>query len=110
MSGLYGKVKIHFRFPITFNDGILIPNALFAKVKNYFIKSYGGLTVTGGSKGYWKHANVVYADETVEYFVIIPKKIFYEKIRPLLPKQLTRFKMQFRQLAILCYYHDVVST
>ena len=110
MTQLHNKIKLHFKFPLTYNDGDPVPDKEFVKAKNYFIDTYDGLTIEGRSTGYWKHSSVLYSDETVEYFVMIEKKLFNKRVKQSLPKEINKFKGQFRQLEILCYYYDVMST
>lgn len=110
MSRLQSKVKLHFRLPLSYNNGKPIPNQEFIDAKNYFISKYDGLTVTGIATGYWKHAEMSYSDETVEYFVLIKEKTFDKKVKSGISKEISKFKKQFKQLEILCYYHTVMST
>ena len=35
---------------------------------------------------------------------------FNREVKKEIPKHIEKFKRDFQQLAILCYYHDVVST
>lgn len=51
-----------------------------------------------------------YKDETVEYLVLSDKNRFFRKVKPNLMKQIQKFKKDFKQIEILCYYHNVIST
>lgn len=110
MSKLKRKVKLHFKLPTADNNKKPIPAKKFIDTKNFFIDTYGGLTVDNPSEGYWKDSGMLYTDETMEYIVFIDKKIFDKKVKGTLNKQIEKFKKQFKQLEILCYYHDVMST
>jgi hypothetical protein len=110
VSKLQNKVKLHFKFPLAYNDGTKVPDKEFRDAKNYFIDTYEGLTVSGTSTGYWKHSGLLYADETVEYFVLIENGKFSKKVKPKLNSEIDKFRRKFRQIEILCYYHNVMST
>jgi len=72
--------------------------------------NYEGLTISGTSIGYWSHFGIEYKDETVEYFALIDKNKFLKIIKPKLMKQIKKFEKEFKQIEILCYYHNVIST
>ena len=110
MSKLKNKVKLHFKLPTSYNNKKSIPAKEFIKVKNFFIDNYGGLTVDSPSTGYWKDSGISYTDEVIEYTIFIEKKMFDNKVKKTLNNQIERFKNQFKQLEILCYYHSVMST
>lgn len=110
MSKFQNKVKLHFKFPLEYNDHTRVPTKKFVEAKNFFIDNYEGLTITGTSLGYWTHSGIEYRDETVEYFVFVPKSKFLQKVKPNLLGQIAKFKKDFQQLEIMCYYHEVIST
>ena len=110
MSKLQSKVKLHFKFPLTFNDHTKVPDEKFIKAKNFFMDNYEALTISGTSIGYWTHSGMEYKDETVEYFVLIDKNKFLKTVKPKLMKQIKQFEKEFKQIEILCYYHNVIST
>lgn len=110
MSKLTSKIKLHFKLPTTYNNKKQIPADEFIKVKNYFIDTYGGLTIDSPSAGFWKDDGIVYHDQILEYTIFIEKKIFDRKVKTSLDKQIDAFKKQFKQLEILCYYHPIMST
>lgn len=110
MSHLQKKVKLHFKLPTRYNDGREIPDEEYARVKDYFIDNYGGLSTSLPSPGYWKSdSGIIFTDETIEYFTLIPQTTFNKKVKSKIPKQIDNFKSQFKQLEILCYYHAVMS-
>lgn len=45
----------------------------------------------------------------MEYSVFIPQNKF-NKVRNTIPKQITRFRKEFEQIEIFCYYHNVIAT
>lgn len=110
MSKLQSKVKLHFKFPLEFNDHTRVPDEMFVKTKNFFMINYDGLTISGTSVGYWSHFGMEYKDETVEYLALIDKNKFLKTIKPKLMKQIKKFEKEFKQIEILCYYHNVIST
>lgn len=110
MSKIQNKVKLHFKFPLAYNNGTKVPDEEFRLAKNYFIDTYEGLTVSGTATGYWKHSGLLYTDETVEYFVLIENKKFSNKVKKTLNSEIDKFRKQFKQIEILCYYHNVMST
>ena len=110
MTKLEPKIKLHFKFPLEYNDHTKVPDDKFIEAKNYFVEKYEGLTITGASVGFWVHSGVEYRDETVEYFVFIEKKKFLRQVKPKLSAHIDKFKKDFEQLEILCYYHDVFAT
>lgn len=110
MTEIQPKIKLHFRFPLEYNDHARVPDDKFVEAKNYFIVKYEGLTITGTSIGFWIQSGVEYRDETIEYFVFIEKNKFLLEVKPNLVDNINKFKKDFRQLEILCYYHDVFST
>ncbi|MDE1863588.1 MAG: hypothetical protein KGI33_11855 [Thaumarchaeota archaeon] len=109
MQKLHNKVKLHFKLPIFYNDGTPVESQKLANAKNYFIETYGGLTVDGESEGYWKDDGVLFKDHMMEYSVFIPQNKF-NKVRNTIPKQITRFRKEFEQIEIFCYYHNVIAT
>lgn len=110
MTRLQPKVKLHFKLPTSYNNGSPVDENEFISVKNYFLRSYGGLSTSAPSFGYWMNSKVTYKDETIEYMILIEKERFHFDVEPDLPKVIKRFKDQFQQLEISCHYHDVVST
>lgn len=110
MSRLERKVKLHFKLPTVYNDGTPINPSEFIRVKNYFLDTYGGLSIDNPTTGYWQDSGVTYTDETIEYMVLIGKDRFDKQVKPNLINQIEKFKKRFKQLEILCYYHDVMST
>jgi len=110
MSNLTKKIKLHYKLPVTFNDFTPIPPEKIAEVKNFFIDKYGGLSVTSPSEGYWEENGFVFKDTNLEYSIFIPKSDFDKKVKKDIPKHISRFKKDFQQLAILCYYYPVMST
>ncbi|MDE1762821.1 MAG: hypothetical protein KGH88_01065 [Thaumarchaeota archaeon] len=109
MQKLQKKVKLHFKLPIFYNDGKPVEPQKLANAKNYFIDTYGGLTVDGESEGYWQDQGALFKDQMLEYSVFIPRTKF-SKIKNTIPKQIDKFRNQFKQIEIFCYYHNVVST
>lgn len=110
MSKLQNKVKLHFKFPLEFNDHTRVPDEKFIESKNFFMDNYEGLSISGTTAGYWIYSGMEYKDETVEYFVLINKAKFLKKVKPKLMKQIKKFEKDFKQIEILCYYHNVIST
>lgn len=111
MTKLEPKVKLHFKLPTYYNNGKPINAKKFVKVKQYFLKIAKGVSIDTPSTGYWAESGgTVYHDETIEHMILIKKGEFYSNIEPSLPNMIKDFKKQFKQLEILCYYHDVVST
>jgi hypothetical protein len=96
--------------PTSYNDGQPIPDQDIIDVKNFFVDLYGGLSVDSPSEGYWKEDGFVYQDTNLEFSILIPKTKFNRKVKKEIPKHIEKFKKDFQQLAILCYYYDVVST
>lgn len=107
MSKLEKKVKLHFKLPANYNDGTSIADEKLRDVKNYFVDLYGGLTVGSPSEGFWDYNGLVYKDDIIEYSIFIKKQDFERRFKKKIPQQITKFK---KQLGILCYYHDVIST
>ncbi len=100
MSRLQKKVKLHFKLPTRYNDGREIPDEEY--VKDYFIDDYGGLSTSLPLAGYWKSdSEIIFTDETIEYFTLIPQTTFNKKVKSKIPKQIDNFKSQFKQLKIL---------
>lgn len=110
MSKLQKKVKLHFKLPTNYNDNTPIQDEIIKDVKNYFVDLYGGLTVDSPSVGFWDYNGFVYEDNMIEYSIFIKKDDFEHKFKQKIPRQITKFKKQFAQVEILCYYHDVIST
>ncbi len=110
MTLLQPKVKLHFKLPTFYNDGNPVDENKFILVKNYFIDTYGGLSIDTPSTGYWVESGVIYRDETIEYMILIKKEQFSSEVEPNLSNEIENFKKQFQQLEISCYYHDVIST
>lgn len=104
------KVKLHYKLPRFYNNGKSIPGEKIQRVKNFFISKYGGLSVDGPSEGYWEDEGFVFKDVNLEYSIFIPKQEFEGQIKNEIPAHIAKFKKDFGQLAILCYYHDVTST
>ena len=107
---LQEKVKLHYKLPTNYNDGHGIPDQDIIEVKNFFVDNYGGLSVDSPSEGYWKEDGFVYQDTNLEFSILIPKTKFNREVKKEIPKHIEKFKKDFQQLAILCYYHDVMST
>jgi hypothetical protein len=103
-------VKLHYKLPKYFNDGKRIPYTKIIEVKNFFIDQYGGLTVDSPSEGYWEDNGFIFKDINLEYSIFIPKRKFEKKVKNEIPKHIEKFKKDFKQLAILCYYYQVMST
>ena len=93
-----------------YNDGTPVGPDQFILVKNYFLDKYGGLSIDNPSVGYWKDSGVTYTDQTMEYMILIEKTRFESDVEPVLLDEIEQFKKQFKQLEILCYYHEVTST
>ena len=110
MSKITPKVKLHFKLPTRYDDNTRIAEKEFVDVKNYFMRTYGGLSIGSKTLGYWMDSNVEYRDTTIEYMVLVEKKRFAKQVKPNIEQEICRFKEQFKQLGILCYYHDVCST
>lgn len=104
------KVKLHYKLPKFDNDGKAIPGETIQKVKNFFIIKYGGLSVDSPSEGYWEDEGFVFKDVNLEYSIFVPKQKFDKQVKKEIPAHVAKFKNDFKQLAILCYYHDVMST
>lgn len=104
------KVKLHYKLPKFDNNGKAIPGKTMQEVKNFFITKYGGLSVDSPSEGYWEDGGFVFKDVNLEYSVFIPKQKFDGQVKKEISVHVIKFKNNFRQLAILCYYHDVMST
>ena len=92
-----------------YNDGKPVEPQKLAAAMNYFIDTYGGLTVDSKSEGYWKDKGVLFKDQIMEYSVFIPQNRF-NKMKKMIPKQIDNFKKQFKQIEIFCYYYSVMST
>ncbi len=110
MSKLEPKVKLHFKLPTSYNDKTQISDKDFLDVKNYFVDLYGGLTIDSPSEGFWNDEGLVYDDTVIEYSIFIKENDFEKKFKKKIPQQIAKFKRQFKQLAILCYYYNVMST
>ena len=110
MMNLTKKVKLHYKLPRFYNDGKPIPGEKIQGVKNFFISEYGGLSVDSQSEGYWEDEGFVFKDVNLEYSIFVSKQEFEGRIKKKIPSHITKFKKDFGQLAILCYYHDVMST
>ncbi len=104
------KVKLHYKLPRHFNNYKPVPAKTLIDVKNFFVEQYGGLTVDSPSEGYWEENGFVFHDVNVEYSIFIPKIKFEKTVKKEIPKHIGEFKTDFKQLAICCYYHDVMST
>ena len=109
MRKLQNKVKLHFKLPIFYNDGKPVEYQKLADAKNYFIENYEGLTIDSQSEGYWRDDGMLFKDQMLEYSVFIPENKF-RKVKNIIPKQIDKFRKQFKQIEIFCYYHHVVST
>ena len=107
---LQKKVKLHFKLPVNYNDGKPIPDQAIADVKNFFVDRYGGLSVDSPPVGYWEENGFVYKDTNLEYSIFIAKTRFDREVRKEIPKHIEKFKSDFKQLAILCYYYPVMAT
>lgn len=101
------KVKLCYKLPKFYNNGERISGKKIKKVKDFFISKYGGLSIDSKSEGYWEENGFVFKDVNLEYSILIPKTKFEKKE---ISKHIAKFKKDFKQLAILCYYYDVVST
>ena len=110
MSQFKPKIKLHFKLPSVYNDGVEIDKDNFLAIKSYFLKNYGGLTIGGMETGYWIDSDILYKDAVFECTVIIPKQKFDESVRPNLERMVESFKRRFGQKEILCYYHEVTAT
>lgn len=108
--GLTKKVKLHYKLPKFNNDGKPISGKKIKEIKNFFISKYGGLSVDSPSEGYWEDEGFVFKDVNLEYSIFIPKQKFEKQTKKEISKHITKFKKDFEQLAILCYYYDVTST
>lgn len=95
---------------MNYNDGTAIPDQDIADVKNFFVDRYGGLTVDSPSEGYWEENGFLYKDTNLEYSIFIAKSKFERQVKGEIPKHIAKFKRDFKQLAILCYYYPIVST
>ena len=104
------KVKLHYKLPKFTNDGKLISGEKTRAAKDFFISKYGGLSIDSPSEGYWDDDGFIFKDVNLEYSIFIPKQTFEKQIKKEIPTHITKFKKDFDQLAILCYYYDVVST
>ena len=62
------------------------------------------------SEGYWEDNGFEFHDINVEYSIFIPKNEFERTVKKEIPKHIAKFKTDFNQLAIFCYYHEVMST
>lgn len=91
MQKLQNKVKLHFKLPIFYNDGNPVELQKLADVKNYFIETYGGLTIDSESSGYWKDDGALFKDQVLEYSVFIPQSRF-KKIKNAIPQQIEKFR------------------
>lgn len=107
---LIKKVKLHYKLPKFHNNGTRISGKKIQELKNFFITKYGGLSVDSPSEGYWEDEGFVFKDVNLEYSIFIPKQKFEKQVKKQIPKHITKFKKDFDQFAILCYYHDVMST
>ncbi|MDE1828693.1 MAG: hypothetical protein KGI25_00055 [Thaumarchaeota archaeon] len=110
MQKLQNKIKLHFKLPIYYNNGKPVEEQKLVDVKNYFIDTYGGLTVDSKSEGFWNDDGVLFTNQILEYSVFIAKNRFDREVKRIIPKQLEIFRKQFKQIGIFCYYHPVVST
>ena len=104
------KVKLHYKLPTFYNNGKHISTKIMKEVKDFFISNYGGLSVDSPSEGYWDDKGLVFKDVNLEYSVFIPKQKFETEVKKQIPKHIEKFKRDFDQLAIFCYYHDVSCT
>ncbi len=80
MSRFQKKIKSHFKFPTSYNDGSLVSPDEYVLMKNHFIEKYGGLSVDSPTLGCWKESDVVYTDQTIEYVVFIGKTKFENEV------------------------------
>ncbi len=81
MTKFQPQVKLYYKFPLQFNDHTTVSDEKFIEAKNYFMKNYKGFTIAGTSVSYWTYSGMEYRDETVEYFVLVPKAKFLKKIK-----------------------------
>ena len=110
MRLLTKKIKLHYKLPRYFNNGKKVPTKKLVAVKNFFVDHYGGLSVDSPSEGYWEEKGFVFRDVNVEYSIFITKNKFEKNVKKEIPKHINKFKQDFKQLAIFCYYYDVMST
>ena len=101
---------MHFKLPKKYNDDININDDEFIDVKEYLLDLYGGLSIGNETLGYWMDSNIEYQDTTIEYMILIEKNEFDKNVKPNIENDINKFKKQFKQLEILCYYHEVYST
>lgn len=71
---------------------------------------YGGLSIDSPSEGYWEENGFVFKDVNLEYSIFITKKKFEKEVKKEIPKHIAKFKRDFKQVAIFCYYYEVMST
>ncbi|MFY9300083.1 MAG: hypothetical protein WAO91_02700 [Candidatus Nitrosotenuis sp.] len=109
MSQLTSKIKLHYKLPRFFNDGRKVPNRKLVEVKNFFIDKYGGLSVDSPAEGYWEDNGFIFKDINLEFSIFIPKRKFERQVKKEIPKHIKKFKSDFQQLAILCYYYPVMA-
>ena len=102
------KVKLHYKLPKFDNEGKTISGTKIQDVKNFFISKYGGLSVDSPSEGYWEDGGFVFKDVNLECSIFIPKQKFEKQVKKEIPIHIAKFKKDFEQLAILCYYHGIV--
>lgn len=110
LSHLQKKIKLHFKLTTSYNDGTPVDPDAFVQVKDYFLDEYGGLSIDNPMTGYWRYSGITYTDQTIEFMILVEKTRFDSNVEPNLLSEINKFKEQFKQLEILCYYHEVTST
>jgi len=88
------RYEIHL--PLNFADGTLVPDELFAAVRDELISRFGGLTIlppSSPAQGWWKSENVLYRDDILIYRVttIGDEDQFFQQYKRSLAEQ---FKQQ----------------
>ena len=110
MQLLTKKVKLHYKLPKYYNNGKKIPTKKLIMVKNFFVDRYGGLSVDSPSEGYWLENGFMFKDVNYDYSIFISKTKFERSVKKQIPNHIKKFKKEFDQLAIFCYYYNVMST
>jgi hypothetical protein len=102
--------KLYFKFPLYDNDGHVVSPEEFAKIKKYFISNFKALSKDHPSEGWWKdkETGIIFHDRNVEYTIFIEKHHFEKEVMPHVNEYVIKFKEQFIQLEIFCYYHNVM--
>ena len=103
------KIKLNYKLPTNYNNGKPIPKKIITNVKRFFINKYEGLSIEGPSEGYGKQKGLIFEDRNLEFSILINKRDF-KKVKREIPILIEKFKKDFDQISILCYFFEVMST